>query len=418
MSKNATLTCAAFLTLICTIPAMASDNTDELTGHHLYINSNDKINKIIHYAQLRDGRLLEVSRIPTGGKGTGGYKPLTGQAFASDSLVSAGALTVSPDHKWLFVVNAGDDTVSSFEIDKMGNLHLVDTQSTESAGDPSTLSFNAEKSMLYVGHTFGPDHIKIFSVKDGKLALKPGFRSVNHGKAKDRILTQVQISPDQKYLLANVLYDKRPENLNGKVNLEPANTTTKDGLVVFPVDGNGGLGEPKFFDAGGSTPFGLTFISGSDGKFVNTFDEAPGVAVLSRLNQDGSVTNLSRAQVKLSVPGVDNIGACWVSMSPDGKTAFVAASDSGEVASFRINGDNLSFAKGGLGLLEKQDTSNDPSAKANGTPVGNWVSPNGYLYQLYPAAAKLIAYRINDDALERVGSYAVPLNSAEGIGGF
>ncbi|MFI3014228.1 beta-propeller fold lactonase family protein [Klebsiella aerogenes] len=333
-------------------------------------------------------------------------------------MVSAGALTVSLDHKWLFVVNAGDGTVSSFEIDNTGEIHPVDTKSTESTGTPSTLSYNAGTSTLYVGHTFGPEHIKVFSVRNGRLELRPGSRSVNNSKAKDRILTQVRISPDQKYLLANVLYDKRPESHNGKVEVTPANKTAKDGLVVFPVDGSGSPGEPKFYDAGGSTPFGLTFIPGSGGLFVNTFDEAPGIAVLSRLNQDGSVTNLSRAQVNLSVPGVDNIGACWVSMSPDGKTAFVAASDSGEVASFRINGNKLVFAKGGLGLLEKKDTSNDPSAKATGSPVGNWISPNGYLYQLYPSAARLVAYRINDDALERIGSYAVPLNSPEGISGF
>ncbi|MFI3014229.1 hypothetical protein ACH7BS_24260 [Klebsiella aerogenes] len=78
MRKNTTLACAVLLVMSGAGPVLASDNTDDLTGHHLYINSNEKVNKIIHYAQLRDGSLLEISRSPTGGKGTGGYKPLTG----------------------------------------------------------------------------------------------------------------------------------------------------------------------------------------------------------------------------------------------------------------------------------------------------------------------------------------------------
>lgn len=325
---------------------------------------------------------------------------------------------MSADHQWLFVVNAGDNSISSFSVDDSGGLHFVDRKNTQSSGIPSTLSYNDEKSVLYVGHTFGPDHIRTFSVADGVLALKAGAQSVNTDSMHDRVLTQIQISPDHHYLLANVLYDKRPEKINGKFTLFPANKTTKNGLAVFPVLEDGSPGKPRFYDADGETPFGLTFIQGGGGRFVNTLDQAPGIVVLGKLNGDGTITNLSRAEARVNVPGKDAIGSCWVSMSPDGKVAFVAGFDTGEVASFTVKSDTLTYAKGGQGKLEKGDLSNDPKAVATGSPVGNWVSSNGYFYQLYPSAAKLVAFKIDNDSLHRIESYPIPLNSPQGITGF
>ncbi|MFG6657235.1 beta-propeller fold lactonase family protein [Scandinavium sp. M-37] len=400
------------------VSAAENDIQRSFSGHHIYVNANDKLNKVIHYIQLKNGSLLEVSRISTRGEGTGGYKPLTMSVSSADALVSASAITMSTDHKWLFVVNAGDNSVSSFSVDESGDLHLVDNKSTESSGVSSTLSYNDEKSVLYVGDTFGPDHIRTFSVKNGALKLKSGAQSINTDSMNDRILTQIQVSPDNRYLLANVLYDKRPEKINGKFTLFPANKTTKNGIAVFPVLEDGSPGTPLFYDADGETPFGLTFIPGGDGRFVNTLDQAPGIAVLGKLNGDGTITNLSRAEAKVNVPGKDAIGSCWVSMSPDGKVAFVAGFDTGDVTSFTVKSDTLTYSKGGQGKLEKSDLSNDPKAVATGSPVGNWVSSNGYFYQLYPSAAKLVAYRIDSDSLRRIESYQIPLNSPQGITGF
>ncbi|HAV1831694.1 TPA: beta-propeller fold lactonase family protein [Enterobacter hormaechei subsp. steigerwaltii] len=399
-------------------PALAAIEPAEYSGHHIYVNANETLNKVIHYAQLKDGSLVEVSRIPTNGAGTGGYKVLTGQKSAPDNLVSAGAVAISPDNRWLFVVNAGDNSVSSFHLTEKGELQFIDRQNTQADGTASTVTYNAKKQILYVGHTFGPQHIKVFKVNDGKLSLIPGGHTVNTVNEDDRVLSQLQISPDNRFLLANVVYDKRPKKIDGKFKLWPSNNTVKDGLVVFPVLDNGDIGKPAFYDAGGESPFGLTFIDKGEGRFINTMDQDPGIAVLSKLNHDGSVTTLSSARAKVEVPGKEGIGTCWVSLSPDGKTAFVAGYDTGEVASFTVAANSLAFAKGRLATLEKRDLSGDPAALTTGSPVGNWVSSNGYLYQLYPSAAKLVAYKIEGTDLKRIESYAIPLNSPQGITGY
>ncbi|WP_369622400.1 hypothetical protein, partial [Pseudoalteromonas distincta] len=75
--------------------------------------------------------------------------------------------------------------------------------------------------------------------------------------------TQVVMSPDGKFLLVDILFDARPAlNPDGSANLIVANAPDPDGLVVFPVSGNGTLGDASFVDAGGAGPFYIGFLHG------------------------------------------------------------------------------------------------------------------------------------------------------------
>lgn len=42
---------------------------------HLYIQTNEVRNFVIHYLRGADGKLTEVERVSTGGAGSGTYKP-------------------------------------------------------------------------------------------------------------------------------------------------------------------------------------------------------------------------------------------------------------------------------------------------------------------------------------------------------
>jgi uncharacterized protein YjiK len=58
--------------------------------------------------------------------------------------------------------------VSSFAVDKDGRLTLVDCKPTgnpvKGKSDTATsLSYNPAKDMLYVVHSFGPDHIRLMT---------------------------------------------------------------------------------------------------------------------------------------------------------------------------------------------------------------------------------------------------------------
>ena len=389
----------------------------QYTGEHIYINTNDVANKVIHYRQTADGALVEQSRLPTRGLGTGGYKPLTGQASAPDALVSAGAIEANREDRLLFVVNAGDNTVSSFLIDTNGEPQLADKKPTGETGVANTVSYDPEHNLLFVGHSFGPGHIRVFRVQKGKLVLLPQRHTVNAVDADDRVLTQVRVAPSNRFLVANVVYDKRPmKDENGKTVITQANAR-KDALVVFKIQPTtGGLSAPTFQDAGANAPFGLSFVPQRGDTFVNSFDSAPGGANLGQLDRNGKLSNSPLAKAQL-VDERGDAGTCWVSLSPDGRFAYVAAFETGSISSFQIDGNNIALVKEGLGQLKPTDLSNDPAAKKTGSPVGNWATRNGYLYQLYPGAAKVAGYRMKDGDLEPVGSNSVPLNSTQGITG-
>src|SRR2546425_9301554 len=65
-------------------------------GGHLYMQTNEVKNAIIHYHRSANGTLTEVERVATGGAGTGAFKPVRGQAGPPNSPSGAGSPTPSP----------------------------------------------------------------------------------------------------------------------------------------------------------------------------------------------------------------------------------------------------------------------------------------------------------------------------------
>ena len=61
-------------------------------------------NRVLAFERNAAGALLAVGAESTGGTGTGG------------GLGSQGALSLSPNHRWLYAVNPGSDEVSVFRV--------------------------------------------------------------------------------------------------------------------------------------------------------------------------------------------------------------------------------------------------------------------------------------------------------------
>src|SRR5262249_30302808 len=144
-------------------------------GGHLYMQTNEVKNAIIHYHRSANGTLTEVERVATGGARSGTFKPHNGQERAPNSLEGAASASPTPQRRFLFATNGGDNSVSSFAVGDKGRLTLIDTKPTGNAvegksGTAKALAYSPSKEMLYVVHSFGPDHIRLLSVSsDGKL---------------------------------------------------------------------------------------------------------------------------------------------------------------------------------------------------------------------------------------------------------
>jgi 6-phosphogluconolactonase (cycloisomerase 2 family) len=381
---------------------------------NVYTQTNETENRIINFKQGADGTLTEVQRVSTGGKGTNGFTPLTGEKSSPDSLISSNSIIVSKDRKNLFAVNAGDNSVSWFTIGADGMLTLTDTQSTGNevsgpSGTANSLAYNDADGTLYVSHSFGPNHIRAFTVRNGRLALRPDSGSVNLGALTDRVPTQIVLTPDSKFLLASVLFDARPS----QAGLTLAKEKT---LVVFPVVKGGGLGDPVFNEAGGITPFANAFLNHRPNTFVTVL-AAESSAVVSTIDSEGRVKSGKSAKIDTTIDGMaaEPSEICWISVSDDDAYAFGTNFGYGTVSSFAINGEDLS-----VNMSTAAEVVGDGTFKGlagvSSSGAGDNAVAGRFLYQLYANAKKLVGYMIESNgALTKVTEVAVPYNSTQGL---
>src|SRR6267143_1767846 len=126
-------------------------------GGHLYIQTNETRNAVVHYHRGADGKITEVDRVSTGGAGSGTFKPISGQESAPNAFEGAGSVILSPDRRFLFTTNGGDNSISSFAVGEDGRLTLLDVCASGNpvegrSGTAKSLAYSAAKGMLYVLH--------------------------------------------------------------------------------------------------------------------------------------------------------------------------------------------------------------------------------------------------------------------------
>jgi hypothetical protein len=402
-------------------------------GGHLYMQTNESENRLVHYARGQDGKLTELERCPTGGSGAG---PFNYRANPAAIIVDgAQGLLLAPDRRLLFAVNVGDNSVSSFAVEEEGKLSLVDVKRTGNlvtgrTGTAKSLAYAPTSGALYVLHTVGPTHIRVLSVAgDGMLTPSPEGYSAVPADKPGRVTTMLTLSPDECFLLVGCSLDELPAanpdgspivwvQRAGKPHSIFANAPDPDGLAVFPVQEDGVLGEPVFQDAGAGSPWCPVFLSRRPTQFVIGFATADGLS-LATLDADGKVATGPLVQADTSMGR--GSGLCWMAITPDDRLVFATMTGYGYITSWRLEGNALSVAKDPA----CPKVSGDGSFRGLGGIVGAapndmWMTPDGaYLYQIYPNASKLVGYAVQADGeLLEVTSTDIPHNSPQSLAGF
>ena len=407
--------------------------TKKAAGGHLYMQTNEVENAIIHYHWSAKGPLAELERVATGGAGSGELSPIYHVKRPND-FEGAGSVILTPDHRFLFATNGGDNSVSSFAVDKEGRLTLLDVKRTGNTegGGAKSLAYAPSSRTLYVLHTFGPDHLRLMSVDgEGKLAPRPEKYSANTKDWNDRVPTTAVLSPDGKFLVVGTTFDELPTRKNpdgslilwvpdkhGALHLIASNAPDPDGIVVFPVGEDGALREPSFYDARGASPFYIAFLHNRPDTFVVGYAVSDAVSV-GKINADGkiSIGPLVKINTSSGVPSE----LCWLAVSPDDRFVFATEFGYSYMSSFRIDGNGLSIAKDPASIKVPGDgTFRAINGSVSSGPSDSWVSPDGaYLYEIYGNASKLVGYTTKPDgSLEEVTSVAIPYNSPGGLAGF
>jgi hypothetical protein len=74
---------------------IAPKNGGQRNGGHLYMQTNEIENCIIHYHWSANGALTEVERVATGGAGSGTFKPISRQESVPNAFEGAGSVNLT-----------------------------------------------------------------------------------------------------------------------------------------------------------------------------------------------------------------------------------------------------------------------------------------------------------------------------------
>jgi 6-phosphogluconolactonase (cycloisomerase 2 family) len=306
-----------------------------------------------------DGSLTMTDSTSTGGVGTNGLA-VDRTVAAADPLASQFSVVTSSDGKTLFAVNAGDDSISSFSIDSAGKLTLLKKNPTTGTF-PNSLVFS--KGYLYAAF-LGSSRVIAYKVNaDGSLAEVDNQRLSAGGAF---VPTQVNVSPDGAFLL-----------VGGK----------SSAILAYPISASGTLGAAVRNATTIAVPFAGVF---SGNRTYITADAASASLSSYTLNANGSLTPITQSVL---APG--QVASCWLSITPNGKWAYVG-NGSGSISLYSIS------ASGALALV-------NATAANEGLAVAgdSWISADGKtLYSTYLKDGSVISYSINDTtgALTKVGA--------------
>ncbi len=408
-------------------------------GGHLYMQTNEIRNAIIHYQWAPSGTLTEVERIPTGGSGSGVFKPISGQESAPNAFEGAGSVILTADRRLLFTTNGGDNSVSSFSVEKDGGLAPLDVKRTGNpvegkSGTAKSLAYAPSKGILYVLHSFGPDHVRLMSVDgQGKLTARPERHTVNTQDKTDRVPTMAVLSPDGKFLLVGTAFDRPiahtglyPDGSpilwvsqpDGTFKVIASNAPDPDGLVVFPLRDDGTLGPARFHDGKAGSPFYIAFLNGQPDTFVIGYAVGDGCA-MATIDGHGEVNVGPLVKIDTS-PGLPS-ELCWLAVSADDRFVYATNFGYSYISSYRIDGAGLSVAKDpACPKVPGDGTARGLNSTVTSGPSDIWLTPDGaYLYQIYGNASKLVGYAAQPDgSLKEITSVKIPYNSPQGLAGF
>lgn len=334
--------------------------TNAAEGNEVVAYQRDDSGALKFFGNFATGGLGRVVRIPPN------YAP-------GDALGTQFPMILSRNNRFLFVVNAGSDEISSFRVDHNG-LTLIDI--VNSGGDfPASLALNRGK--LYVLNAGGEANITGFDVSpSGTMTpIANSTRDLNVGGESPPFFL---VSP------AQVSFDPRGDMLI--VTIKGSNE-----IRVFPLDDNDLPAQtPTINFSQGNTPFGFTYdrrgrLVMTEAFGINPVGTANSGAVSTyEINDDGTLDVISSS--------VENFqtATCWIVTGSRSARQYAYATNnvSGTISGYSYN------RNGSINLLDPNGTSaiQDPAS----APLDLGYSRNGrYMYVANAGSGTITAYRID-----------------------
>ena len=319
------------------------DNNGGDNLHYLYTESNSaETNAILVYEIKHNGSLHLDGTTASGGSGTGG-----------GALGSQGALVLDKNHEWLYAVNAGNNSVSSFKVHNDGSLTLAYTAHTDGT---TPVSVAVHGNMLYVLNR-GSDNIHGFWIgAGGSLTDINGSTKPLSGTGVDA--PQILFTPNGDW----VVVTEKATNIVG----------------TFKVKNDGSVNNGIFTPSVGATPFGFDFARDRFMIVSNAAGGAPGAGtVTSYVVGNNGVP----ADVNGAVPD-HQAAPCWIAITKHGRFVYTTNTATNNISSYYL------ASWGGLYLVQTE------AAKTGMGPLDIVVAANNfYVYELNSKSNTIGEYR-------------------------
>ncbi len=332
--------------------AQATQTHPGPTGAVYVLGNQPSGNTVIAYPRGADGTLSSPRSYPTGGTGTGG------------GLGSQGAVVLDASARHLYAVNAGSDSITSFDVTKAG----LRWRSTVPSGGDQPVSVTVRGDRVYALNAGGTGNISGFTVRDGKLDALPGSTRALSGDATGP--AEVSFSPDGRELVVT----------------EKATSL----IDVYRLNGQGLSTGRTSFASAGAVPFGFSFTPSG---YLAVSEAGPSSASTYRISSHG-VQTISAAV------GNNQAAACWVVVTANGKYAYTGngggsqsisgyrVSDSGRLSLLTPDGRTGTAAAGVSDIALSRSSSFLYARLGNGTVGAYRVTRTGALEAL-PVAGGL-----------------------------
>lgn len=334
------------ISLLCfsfALPAYSHDGRDKRyhsdgkSGALFIMTNSDKGNVILMYRRSDRGRISYLDFFPTGGLGAG-----VGKTINIDPLGSQNSLILSKDRRYLYAVNAGDDTITVFQVFE-NYLKFLDRVPS---GGRFPVSLTVHRKILYVLNAGAnsadgsatPSNITGFKMTGFRLMALEG---------STRILVDVpQNLTDPTSDFPNIL--ATPAQVQFTPQADQLVVTIKDGsnavnnsIWVFPVDKDNDYlpaETPVKYQTAGPVPFGFTFDF-----FGRLFVTDAGVGTITSYRvEDDSVNMIGDDPVHTG-----QAATCWIIASqPYGRFVYAANTGSGTLSGYRVKFDGTLSAIG------------------------------------------------------------------------
>ena len=337
-------------------------------------------NGIAVFDRARDGSLTFSSIVSTGGLGIG-------DGPDGEGLQSQGALVLGSKNKYLYCVNAGNDTLSVFAVAN-NTLNVVQIISS---GGHRPISIAIRNQLLYVLHydrlAANPDtgNVTAFKIGLGGI-LKPLADSTRALIATGLNPGQIGFSPDGQILAMTC------KNTNQ--------------IITYHVALNGTLDAPIVHPSAGGFPFSLAFAGKSFLLTADDFNDVAGAGAASSYHFGSSVDfNVLSA----AVPNHQD-GTCWIVVTPNSRYAFVDNTNNSVISGYKIG-------KQGFLTLVNADGKTSMTHGVKPRDLA-FASKGKFLYALNSASGTVDAFKVAEDgSLTSIGAGAVGSFPAPGSNG-